>query len=126
MDFTPIILLHMLAACGALVVGGVTLLLKKGTAVHRLFGRVWVILMLVAALVSFGIRSSGHFSWIHLLSAWILFVVGMAVYSIARRNVSAHRNWMTGAYIGLVVAGAFTFLPDRRLGHLLWNAAGFV
>jgi uncharacterized membrane protein len=125
MQFTPVILVHMLAASGALVIGGITLRMKKGTSLHRLSGRVWVLLMLVAVLVSFGIRSTGHFSWIHLLSLWILFVIGMGLYSIFRRNVAGHTRWMRGAYIGLVVAGAFTFMPDRRLGHLVWSAVGY-
>jgi uncharacterized membrane protein len=126
MEFTPVILTHMLAASGALVIGGITLRMKKGTPRHRLFGRVWVLLMLIAALVSFGIRSSGHFSWIHLLSAWILFVIGMALYSIFRGDIIGHKRWMTGGYIGLVIAGAFTFMPDRRLGHLVGSVIGSI
>lgn len=39
MPFTPIILLHLLAALGALAIGGITLMLKKGTPLHRLAGR---------------------------------------------------------------------------------------
>ncbi len=39
MPFIPIILLHLLAALGALAIGGITLMLKKGTPLHRLAGR---------------------------------------------------------------------------------------
>jgi len=124
MEFTPVILVHMLAASGAIVIGGITLRMKKGTTAHRLFGRLWVVLMLIATLVSFAIRSSGHLSWIHLLSAWVVFLIGMALYSVAVHNIAGHRRWMRGAYIGLVIAGTFTFLPDRRLGHLVWSAFG--
>jgi uncharacterized membrane protein len=127
MEFTPVILIHVITAVGALVIGGVTLRLKKGTPIHRLFGRVWVVLMLAAALVSFGIRSSGNLSWIHLLSVFILFVLGMALYAvIVRHDIKAHKRWMTNGYIGLVVAGLFTFLPDRRLGYLVWHTVGLV
>jgi uncharacterized membrane protein len=52
-------------------------------------------------------------------------VIGMGLYSIFRRNIVRHRKWTRGAYIGLVIAGAFTFMPDRRLGHLLWSAIGY-
>lgn len=126
MGFTPIILIHVIAATGALVTGGISLKLKKGTLTHRLFGRIWVGLMLVAALVSFGIRTSGHFSWIHLLSAWIVLIIGMAVHAAVKGNIRAHKRRMTGAYIGLVIAGAFTFLPSRLLGQLAWQVTGLM
>jgi uncharacterized membrane protein len=119
MFFTPIILVHLLAALGAVAIGGITFMLKKGSSLHRLSGRLWVALMLTAVLASFGIKTHGHFSWIHLLSVSILFVIGMALYAIYRRNINAHRRWMTGGYIGLVSAGIFALLPDRRLGYLV-------
>jgi uncharacterized membrane protein len=126
MEFTPIILTHMLAATGAIVIGGIALTLKKGTPAHHLLGRTWVALMLIAALVSFGIRSSGHFSWIHLLSAGTLAALGASVYAAAKGRIQLHRQGMIRTYIGLLVAGAFTFLPGRRLGHLLWHAVGLI
>lgn len=126
MEFTPLIITHIATAAGALVFGGVTLALRKGTPVHRLFGRLWVVLMVSTALVSFGIRHTGHFSWIHLLSAWTLVALAASIYAVIRGNVRAHRRGMTSTYIGLAIAGAFTLLPGRRLGDLLWNAAGLI
>lgn len=126
MTFTPIILTHLFAALGAVIVGGIALTLKKGTPLHRWFGRIWVTLMLIAVLVSFGIQRSGHFSWIHLLSVGGIFMIGMGLYSIYRRNIHAHRRFMTGTYTGLVIAGIFTLLPWRRLGYLAWHAVGLI
>jgi uncharacterized membrane protein len=127
MELTPVILIHVIAAVGAVVIGGVTLGLRKGTPTHRLFGRLWVVSMLAAALVSFGIKSSGHFSWIHLLSVFILFLLGMALYAvIVTHDIKAHRSWMTKGYIGLIVSSLFTFLPDRRLGYLVWHSVGLI
>jgi uncharacterized membrane protein len=126
MEFTPVILIHLFAALGAIVIGGVTLTLKKGTSLHRLFGRTWVILMVLAALVSFGIKSSGHFSWIHLLSVSSLVALGASIYAVITGRISAHRRGMIFTYISLVIAGAFTLLPGRRLGHLVWHTVGLV
>ncbi|WP_158590457.1 DUF2306 domain-containing protein [Noviherbaspirillum cavernae] len=126
MAFTPLILTHVLAASGALVIGGITLAMKKGTRTHRLFGRVWVALMFIAAAVSFGIQSKGHLSWIHLLSAWVLLLLGMSIYAVLKRNIKAHQRRMIGAYIGLIVAGAFSFLPNRQLGTLLLQTTGLI
>lgn len=126
MPFTPLILVHIAAAVGAALVGAIMLAIKRGTPLHRITGRVWVALMLATALVSFGIQASGNFSWIHLLSAWMLVTLFVAVRSILRGNTHAHRRWMISAYAGLVTAGVFALLPDRRLGFLVWHAFGLV
>ena len=122
MEFTPVIVAHIAAATGALVFGGATLMMRKGTPAHRLFDRTWVLLMALTALVSFGIRSNGSFSWIHLLSAGTLAALAASIYAVIRGNIRAHRRGMISAYIGLAVAGVFTLLPGRRLGGLLWTA----
>lgn len=126
MAFTPLIVVHIAAAVGAFVVGATVLALKRGTPTHRITGRVWVALMLTTALVSFWIRATGSFSWVHLLSAWMLVTLFVAVRSILRGNTHAHRRWMVSSYAGLVTAGVFALLPDRRLGFLVWHAFGLV
>lgn len=126
MTTTPAIAIHLTAALAALALGGLALASKKGTPRHRLFGRAWVLLMAVAAGSSFWIRHSGHFSWIHLLSIWVLVVLVMAVVTIYKGNVRAHRRWVTRAYIGLAVAGIFALLPQRLLGTAVWSALGLV
>jgi uncharacterized membrane protein len=44
-----------------------------------------------------------------------LISIPLAVIAIRNGNVIRHRGAMTGMYIGLVVAGAFAFLPGRLL-----------
>ena len=124
MSFTPIVLTHLSTALLALTIGGTMLVMQKGTTLHRLGGRIWVVLMALTALLSFGIQTSGAFSWIHLLSIYTLFAITMALIAISRHNVVAHKRWMRGTYIGLVAAGVFTLLPQRQLGYLIWHALG--
>jgi uncharacterized membrane protein len=119
-------LIHIAAATGAVVLGGLTLALRKGTPLHRLFGRAWILLMLTTALVSFGIRTKGHFTPIHILSAVTVVVVCLSIYAAMRGRISAHRRGMRLMYISLLIAGAFTLLPGRRLGALLWQAVGVI
>ncbi len=126
MEFTPVILVHVLAATGALLTGGLALAVKKGTTAHRVFGRLWVVLILLAAVVSFWIQRSGHFSAIHLLSVLMLVGVTGAVHAAIKGRIYAHRRAMRGAYISLVVAAVFTLVPGRRLGDLVWHAVGFI
>jgi uncharacterized membrane protein len=82
MAYTPIILAHIAAALAAVLTGALMFAARKGTRLHRLSGRLWVVLMVIAALLSFGIRSSGHFSWIHLLSVVTLLVIGRALVAL--------------------------------------------
>lgn len=110
--FTPVMMIHLVTAVGALLIGGITLAMKKGTRMHRLGGRIWVSLMVVTALVSFGIKTNG------------LVAVTMAIAAVLRGNLKAHRRGMTLTYIGLCVAGAFTLLPHRVLGQLVWHGIG--
>jgi uncharacterized membrane protein len=126
MPATPVVMIHVATALLAVIVGATVLLMKKGSRLHKLAGRSWVALMATTALVSFGIRSGGHFSWIHLLSVFMLLVLAYAIVSIVRGNVLAHRRNMMGAYAGLVIAGLFTLLPGRMLGRLVWQSMGLV
>lgn len=122
MAFTPVMLVHLTSAFGALALGGIVFLMKRGTPPHRHAGRAWVLLMGLTALSSFFIRTHGGFSWIHLLSVLVLYTLTMAVVAIRRRDVAGHRRMMLFAYRGLIIAGIFTLMPGRRLGALAWHA----
>jgi len=121
--FTPAIAVHVAAAVAALGLGAAVFMNRKGTGQHRWMGRAWAFLMLVVAGSTWWIRGDGHFSWIHGLSVFVLLAVPLAVYLAMRGKVSAHRKIMKNVYIGgLIVAGAFTLLPQRLLGKMLWDA----
>ena len=119
-EFTPVILIHLGAA---LVLGIGVFLRRKGGFTHRILGRVWVGLMLVTAISTYWIRSNGGFSWIHGLSIAALAALAWAVYLAVTGNIQHHRRVMQGLFFGaLVVAGAFTLLPQRLLGQALWSS----
>lgn len=124
MAFTPVIVAHIATAGAALVLGGIALASPKGTLRHKILGRLWVGLMLATALISFGIQTRGHFSAIHILSVITLIGVSAAVFAAARGRIRQHRRGMLATYISLVIAGAFTLLPGRLLGQLVWTTVG--
>ena len=104
------------------LLGAWLLLRRKGTTVHKRFGRVYAVLMLFTALVALampaevGPRVLGHFGFIHLFSALVLTSIPLAVVSIRRGNVAAHRGHMLGVYIGgILIAGSFALMPGRML-----------
>jgi uncharacterized membrane protein len=125
--FDAVIVAHMTAAFLAIGIGAVAFAARKGSAVHRAAGRSWVVLMLVAALSSFWIQTKGHFSAIHILSVAVPVLLGLGIYFAATGRIRRHRRMMVGIYaLGLGVAGLFTLLPNRLLGHMLWTSLGVI
>ncbi len=117
--------LHAAAAAAAFVLGLVQFAAPKGTLPHRRLGWVWVGLMAVVALTSFGIREvagPGQLSWIHLLSILTLVMLPVAIMAVRRGRVAAHKWTMVWLFIGgLVIAGGFTFIPPRVLGRAVFG-----
>lgn len=109
--------LHLTAALASLLVGGLVLMRRKGTASHKLLGRMWVALMVTVAVSSFWLLglNRGSFSWIHILSVWTLVSLSLAVYYIRRGNVRAHKGFMVGTFLGLVGAGVGAMAPGRTI-----------
>lgn len=125
--FTPAILVHLAAATAALMLGAAVLMRRKGTLAHRGLGRLWAALMLVTAISTYWIRGNGAFSWIHLLSVLVPLMLALGVAFAIKGNVRGHRKTMQGLYLGaLVLAGAFSFLPQRLLGQMLWSSLGLL
>lgn len=120
------IVVHLFTALPSLVLGAFILWRKKGGALHRILGRTYSMLMLATAVTSFwigrpgtGIAGSGY-SFIHIFSVWTLFCVPWAVWAARKGNIAKHQSIMRGLYIGLCIAGAFTLIPGRLLGDLVF------
>jgi uncharacterized membrane protein len=119
------LLIHILAAVTALLVGTAVLVLRKGTASHKLLGRSWVGLMLVATLSSFflwELRRGAGPSLVHLLSIATLASLACAIYFIRRGNVRRHRGFMIGTFAGLIAAGLAAFTGPGRALHIFFFA----
>ena len=129
MNFQPLlesaqpIMVHAMAAMLAVGLGGVQFVLPKGSRLHRWLGYAWVALMVLVAVSSFfihEIRVIGVFSPIHLLSLFVLVTLFTAVSAGRNGRVSQHRKAMVMLYVfGLLLAGAFTFLPGRMTHVML-------
>jgi uncharacterized membrane protein len=84
---TPMMILHLTTVAPAAMLGTYLIFWAKGTAAHRLLGKIYMTLMLVTALASLFIPAAvgpqffGHFGWIHLLSLLVLVSVPRAYYA---------------------------------------------
>jgi uncharacterized membrane protein len=135
MEMSPVIAVHMTAALGALATGPVALWARRAGAphhprLHRAFGYAWVTLMLVSAISALFIRdfslpNLAGYTPIHVLVPVTLISLFGAFWKLAHGNIAGHRAVMRNLYIGAcLVAGAFTLLPQRYLGRLVWSAVG--
>lgn len=124
----PAVIVHLVVAVGALIVGPVALWLRKGSRYHRAVGYGWITLMVAAALSSAFIRDFTlpnvfGYTAIHLLTIATFLGVGLGIWHITRRNVVRHKRVMQLTYGAALLAGAFALLPQRYLGGLLWHHA---
>ncbi len=120
-----VIQIHVYAALAATILGAAILFRRKGTPRHRLAGKIWVGLMVVVSLSFFGIHEImlwGPWSPIHILSIVTLISLAFGVQRARRHDISGHRFAMRATYLGaLVIAGAFTLLPDRLMYEVLFG-----
>ena len=122
-DQTHPIPLHAIMAMIAIILGGIQLSMKKGGAIHKLLGRIWVALMLIVAITSFfihEIRLWGAYSPIHLLSLWTIFILGVGIYYARVGNIKRHKQVMITLYFfALILTGFFTLMPGRVMHQIL-------
>ncbi|MES2341084.1 MAG: DUF2306 domain-containing protein [Pseudomonadota bacterium] len=115
-----VIKLHIAGAVGALLIGAMLMTLRKGVALHRAAGWLWVAAMSLAAGASIFITgiNGDHWSLIHLFTGWTLIALPIAVIAARRHQVKDHRRFMMGLfYGGLVINGFIAFIPGRTM----WN-----
>lgn len=115
---------HVVSALSAFFIGLGILLAPKGVRIHRTLGWLWVVAMAITGLSSFFITGifENAYSPIHALSAWTLIGLPFGIAAARRRKIKAHRQQMTGLFLGaMVVAGLFTFLPGRLMWQLFFT-----
>ena len=128
MTYTDLMYLHLITVVPCFFIGAMLLLIRKGTNIHKGFGRVYMVLMLITAIVTLfmpaevGPRLFNHFGWIHSFSFLTLYTVPTAYTAIRKGNVRSHKRKMILLYIGaIIIAGGFTFSPGRYLHQVFFG-----
>ncbi len=121
----PVVFVHAVSMIGATTLGAWLLLGRKGRTAHRVGGWAWVALMATAAITSLFIKSNfpnvAGFGPIHLLTLLVMVMLPLGVFMARSHRVEVHRRVMQRLYVSAcLVAGAFTLLPGRILGQMLW------
>jgi len=128
MNYIDLLYLHLATVVPCFVIGTALLIIKKGTSIHKNFGRIYMVLMLITASVTLfmpaqvGPQFLNHFGWIHLFSFLTIYTVPTAYLAIKRGDVKVHKRKMILLYFGaIIIAGGFTFFPGRYLHNLFFN-----
>jgi uncharacterized membrane protein len=114
------IILHVAAVLPTIPLGGWLLLAKKGTAMHKQLGKIWLVLMLITATTAIFIQTSGSFSWIHLFVP-LTFHAAWKVMATARAgNIKAHKNHLVRTYLlALMIPGIASFAAPGRMMNVM-------
>ncbi len=120
-DAPVVIYVHLAAALAAVLIGATVLVRRKGTASQKTMGRIWLALMLMAAVSSFAIQARGHLSWIHGFAILVLIAAPVGWHFAKVRNIRAHRITMIAMFVSLSITGLFTLLPYRMLGQAVFG-----
>lgn len=132
LDAPMVIQIHAVGAITAFVLGVIQFVAPKGTLPHRTLGVVWLVLMTTIAVSSIFVRPAlfpglpitQWFSFIHLFTILTFWGVIQGGYFLLRGGSSLkyHSRPFRGIFIGgLVIAGAFAFLPGRIMGEVAFG-----
>ena len=109
LDLYPIGWLHTAFSILALAVGAVVLVRAKGSAAHRLRGRIYVLALVATCVTSFAIYRRGIFWFPHWsgVAALIMVVAGFAFahYKRPRGWMHWHLTCMIASYYLLIAGG---------------------
>ena len=124
--------LHFITVVPAFFLGAWQLLIShKGSASHRVIGKVYLTLMSITAAAAFFIPSFSSFSvdagpirlgLIHLFIPLTVHGIWRTRKALRTGDIAAHKASMRGLYIGgLIIAGALTFAPGRIMWRIFFG-----
>lgn len=117
------ILIHVSTVLPAIPMGAYLLLTRKGTALHKQLGKIWVALMVITATSAIFIQSSGSFSLIHIFVPMTLIGSWQIVSSARKGQIQKHKKHIINMYLGaLMIPGIVAFSLSGRLMNtwLFW------
>ena len=127
-SYLQLVYVHLATIIPAFMIRTYLLARRKGTPMHRMLGRIYMLLMLSTAVITLlmpalvGPRFLNHFGFIHLLSVLVVVTVPVAWLAIRNGQRITHQISMISLYVGgLLIAGSFTLMPGRLMHQWLFG-----
>jgi uncharacterized membrane protein len=128
MTYTQLAYFHLVTVVPAFFLGALQFLRRKGTSIHKVLGKIYMILMMATGLITLamparvGPQLLHHFGIIHVFSLLTLLNVPIAYFAVRQGSIKTHRAAMISLYIGgILIAGTLAFLPGRMLHNWLFG-----
>lgn len=114
------IIIHVATVLPTIPLGGYLLLARKGTALHKQLGKLWLVLMLITATSAIFIQSSGGFSFIHIFIPVTFHAAWKTIATARRGDIKAHKNHLVLTYLtALMIPGIAAFMIPGRLMNVM-------
>lgn len=114
------IIIHVAAVLPTVPLGGYILLTRKGTARHKLLGKIWLVLMLITATSAIFIKTGGSFSWIHLFVPLTFHAAWKTIATARKGEIRGHKRHLLFTYLtALMLPGIAAFLVPGRLMNVM-------
>ena len=129
MSYSLVGWIHIAAAFGALALGFLNVVMKKGTPLHRFIGIFYVFAMLALNAAALSIYDmTGHFEIFHAAAIFSLFAtlmgLGAAIFRVGDW-VRRHYFWMGMSYFGLLAAAFAETMIRVPMFHVTTVERGF-
>ena len=120
--------LHVLSVAIGLVVAGAIAALSKGTAQHRILGRIYVLALLVTSIGSFAITDlrDGRLSVFHGVSVLVMLTIAGGVGAIRKGVVWLHALFMLSSALMTVITGIAQLFDRLPFNSEALNAIVFL
>ena len=116
--------IHVVSVALAFFAGLTIFALPKGTGFHRILGWTFVVAMIGAAATSIMMIADFNtgVNFLHIFTIVTAVSLTLGLRAIWRGDVRSHAYNMIGLFIGgLLVAGAFSFIPGRLMWRMLFG-----
>jgi uncharacterized membrane protein len=98
MTYLQLAYLHLATVFPAFLIGAYLLFNRKGTPIHKVLGKAYMVLMMFTSLVTLfmsahvGPTAFNHFGYIHLFSFLVLYLVPTAYFATRRGDIKRHQG----------------------------------
>lgn len=100
MIFDKLIHYHLFLLFISFILATYIMLNRKNTKKHKILGSIYMVLMIIATIISLFISAKigpiifNHFGILHLLSFFILYIIPKGYFAARDGNIKLHRNIM--------------------------------
>jgi len=117
------IMFHVATVIPCVPLGLYLLIARKGDAMHKALGKLWIALMVVTATSTLFIHEGMALSWIHIFVPMTYRASWIIVSSARKGDIKRHKAEIVSLFLGaLMIPGIFAIvLPGRLMNVMLFG-----